>query len=139
MTPNGRFRGRMLAVVAAVLLVGASCQFLQSGLPPDASSASVPLDVEHRLHVPVSLRELPVPPTVPSNGVCPNPTGCVSGNWGALGSPGFFWDPHAVLLGATYAGAPSAPNPASIYSGPQVLLIKTDGGTFPNGDAWKCL
>jgi hypothetical protein len=50
-----------------------------------------------------------------------------------------FWNPHYVLLGVTYAGAPAAPDPASIYSGPQVLLEKTDGTTFPNGDAWKCL
>jgi hypothetical protein len=87
----------------------------------------------------VSLRELPVPPTVPANGVCTNPTGCVSGTWGALGAPGFFWDPQYVLLGVTYAGAPAAPNPASIFGGPQVLLVKTDGTRFPNGDPWKCL
>jgi hypothetical protein len=101
------------------------------------STASVPVDPGHLLHVPAVISELPVPPTVPSSGVCTNPTGCVSATWGALGSPGFYWDPHYVLVGVTYAGAPSGS--ASIYSGPQVLLVKTDGTTFSNGDAWKCL
>jgi hypothetical protein len=82
----------------------------------------------------VTISELPLPPTVPAIGVCTNPSGCVSANWGALGSPGFFWDPHDVLVGVTYAGAPG-----SNYDGPQVLLVKTDGSTFPGGDPWKCL
>jgi hypothetical protein len=42
------------------------------------------------------------------------------------------------LLGIAFAGAP-ATGPSSIYSGQQVLLVRTDGKTFPNGDAWKCL
>jgi hypothetical protein len=63
-----------------------------------------------------------------------NPTGCAS----TLGPPGFFWDPHYVLLGAQYTGAPAS-GPASIYRGSQMLIVKTDGTTFPDGDAWKCL
>jgi hypothetical protein len=105
----------------------------------DTPSASVPVDPGHLLHVKANITELPVPPTVPSNGKCTNATGCVSAEWGALDSPGFFGDPHYVLLGVTFAGAPAAPDPRSIYSGPQVLLVNTDGTTFPNGDAWKCL
>ncbi len=123
-----------LAVPVAVMALAALCV-----LPLQVTSASaVAIDPGHRLHVPVSISELPVPPTVPADGVCTNPTGCVSANWGALGSPGFFWDSHSVLLGVTFAGAPST-GPASIYSGPQVLLVKTDGSTFPNRDPWKCL
>ena len=86
-----------------------------------------------------------MPPTAPSAaaGSCtaavnPHGTGCVSGAWGALGSPGFYWNPRYVLLGVTFAGAP-ATGPSSIYSGPQVLVVKTDGTTFPDGDAWKCI
>jgi hypothetical protein len=90
------------------------------------------------LHVRATIQELPVPPTVPANGTCTNPTGCVSGSWGALGSPGFYWDSDYVILGLNYAGAPST-GTSRIYSGPQVILEKTDGTTFPNGDAWKCL
>ncbi|MEU1182346.1 hypothetical protein ABZ464_32845 [Streptomyces sp. NPDC005820] len=39
----------------------------------------------------------------------------------------------------TFAGAPDAPDPAGVYSGTQLVLVKTDGMTFPGGDAWKCL
>ena len=102
------------------------------------ASASVPVEPGHQLNVQANISELPVPPTVPADGVCTNPTGCVSGDWGALGSPGFFWDSHYVLLGVNYAGAPTT-GPASIYNGPQVLLEKTDGTTFAGGDPWKCL
>lgn len=103
------------------------------------------VDVGHRLHVPVTIRELPVPPTAPSDAVgsCtiavnPHGTGCISAAWGALGSPGFYWNPHYVLLGVTYAGAPTTGS-SSVYTGEQVLLISTDGTRFPDGDFWKCL
>ncbi|MCQ8194279.1 hypothetical protein [Streptomyces rugosispiralis] len=79
-----------------------------------------------------------MPPTVPQDGVCTHPTGCVSADWGGIGTPGFSWDPHYVLLGLSYAGA-SDSGPASVYSGPQVLVVRTDGTTFPNGEAWKCI
>jgi hypothetical protein len=106
---------------------------------PATPSASVPLDPNQQLHVTANISELPVPPTVPPDGLCTNPTGCVSAAWGGLGSPGFFWDPHYVLVGVTFAGAPAAPAPASIYSGNQVLLVSTDGTKFPDGDGWKCI
>ena len=47
------------------------------------------------------------------------------------------WQPR--LRGDLFAKAPAAPDPASIYSGRQLILVKTDGTTFPNGDAWKCV
>jgi len=28
---------------------------------------------------------------------------------------------------------------ASVYDGGQLILVKTDGATFPNGDPWKCI
>ena len=137
-----RLARTLLAPVAAVALVAAS------GVPASAwphSSGPAGVDPEARLHVPAHVTELPVPPTAPSAdpGSCtaavnPRGTGCVSPDWGALGSPGFYWDPHFVLLGAFFAGAPGT-GPSSAYSGQQVLLVRTDGRTFANGDAWKCL
>ena len=38
-----------------------------------------------------------------------------------------------------FAGAPAAPDPASIYQGLGILLVETDGAKFPNGDPWKCV
>ena len=123
--------------VAAVLLVAAGT--VQAGAANAASaSASVPQEVGHRLHVASTVGELPLPPTVPANGTCTNDTGCLSAVWGAAGSPGFYWDPNYVLVGLTYAGAP-ATGPASIYNGTQVVLEKTNGTTFPDGNAWKCI
>ncbi|MFB7160992.1 hypothetical protein [Streptomyces sp. NPDC056242] len=86
----------------------------------------------------VSIAQLPVPPTVPDDGVCTRPTGCVSADWSGIGTPGPARDPKYVFLGITYAGAPET-GPASVYSGNQVLVVRTDGSTFPNGEAWKCL
>src|SRR4051794_33294261 len=111
---------------------------LQAAGATSSAPASVPLDSANQLHQPVSLKELPVPATVPASGTCTDPTGCISGAWGAIGSPGLFWDARHLLLGVTYAGAPSS-GPASVYSGPQVLLVKTDGTKFATGTAWKCL
>jgi hypothetical protein len=53
--------------------------------------------------------------------------------------PAYMWDGKHLLLSIEFTGAPAQPNPASIYSGPQVIAIKTDGGRFPNGDPWKCI
>lgn len=53
--------------------------------------------------------------------------------------PGYMWDDRHVLMTVVFTGAPAAPDPASIYSGPQVIAIRTDSTLFPNGDAWKCL
>lgn len=96
---------------------------------------------------PVSVTALPLPPTAPSDapGACtaavnPRGTGCIDGSdHGVLEGPAYMWDSRHVLLAIRFAGAPAAPNPASAYSGVQVIAIKTDGGRFPNGDGWKCL
>jgi len=98
---------------------------------------------------PVDIRRLPLPPvapTLPDGSViaegCANATGCISplptGNepGGIHEGPSYMWDNEHVLLPITYAGAPAG----SIYTGYQVIAIKTtEGETFPNGDAWKCL
>jgi hypothetical protein len=96
---------------------------------------------------PVSLQELPLPPTAPSPepGACtravnPHGTGCMAASeYGMLEGPAYMDDGRHVLVTVVFTGAPAAPDPASLYSGPQVIAIRTDGSTFPNGDAWKCL
>jgi hypothetical protein len=87
---------------------------------------------------PVKVAELPLPPTAPSDtsGSCTHPTGCISASDdGITEGPGYMWDGHHVLLNIEYAGAPAG----GIYSGTQVIAIKTDGTKFGNGDVWKCL
>lgn len=95
----------------------------------------------------VVTRALPLPPTAPSAeaGACtrsvnPHGTGCMSASeYGIFEGPSFMPDGRHVLLTVVFAGAPAAPDPASIYAGPQVIAIRTDGTRFANGDAWKCL
>lgn len=131
LTATRKWRTPTLAALLA--LVGAVVAPIGGGRAHAAGTgpSSVPVAPGYQLHVRAVVSELPVPPTVPADGVCTSPTGCVSGVWGSLGSPGFFWDPHYVLLGAQFAGG--------TFDGPQVLLVKTDGTAFPDGQAWKCL
>ncbi|MQY27701.1 TolB-like translocation protein [Nocardia aurantia] len=131
---HGNF-ARVISALAAVALLAAGC----GGGDTPAAHAPDPGRV--------TVTELPVPPTAPTAaaGSCtaqvnPHRTGCVDPGWGAIGSPGTYWGTgRATLLGVTFAGAPAAPDPASVYQGPQVLLVRTDGTLFPNGDPWKCL
>ncbi len=87
---------------------------------------------------PIALDRLPLPPIAPSNtpgscdlGVNPNGTGCIGG----LGQLGGFIDADHVVGNVTFAGAPAG----SPYTGGQLVIVKTDGTTFPNGDTWKCV
>lgn len=132
-------RAGAAAALAAVLVATALSLPTRASQAHDADGAAL-------LHMPVSISELPVPPTAPSDSpvsctaaVNPHGSGCVSSGRSGLGSVGLFGDPHEVLLGVAFAGAPAAPDPASVYSGEQVLLVKTDGTVFPGGDPWKCL
>ena len=91
---------------------------------------------------PVVVKEVALPPSAPSPvaGSCTNKTGCIDPSDHGMGEgPSYTWDGHHVLLPITFAGAPATPDPRSIYSGDQVIAIKTDGTTFKNGDAWKCI
>jgi len=95
---------------------------------------------------PIAITELPLPPTAPSSdpGACtaavnPNRTGCTTSAPLTFQSGSFLPDGHHVLALVHFTGAPVAPDPASIYQGGQIILVKTDGGKFPNGDAWKCV
>lgn len=96
---------------------------------------------------PVVITELPLPPTAPSDAVgsCslainPHKTGCISGtDHGIFEGPSYAPDGKHVFLPVEFTGAPDSPDPASIYTGHQVIAIKTDGKLFPNGDPWKCI
>lgn len=82
---------------------------------------------------PVTVERLPLPPAPPSGepGSCTEPTGCITNS----GGPGYMSDGRHVIVYAHYAGAPAG----SIYTGEQMLIVKTDGTTFPDGEPWKCL
>ncbi|WP_238441044.1 hypothetical protein [Frankia sp. AgW1.1] len=94
---------------------------------------------------PISVSELPLPPVTADTGpggctaaINPHGTGCVGQSVG-LQSGGFLPDGHTVSATISFAGAPAAPDQASVYSGPQIIIVRTDGTKFPNGDAWKCV
>lgn len=132
-------RTRTKGLAALVALVGVTA-FLP---PAEAASPSPPPPAPERIKV----KRLPLPPTAPSDeaGSCrrsvnPRGTGCVSAGWGGgMRTGGFLPDGRVVTANVTFAGAPAAPDPASVYSGSQLIAVRTDGKTFPNGDAWKCL
>ncbi|KAI0871594.1 hypothetical protein GGS24DRAFT_470782 [Hypoxylon argillaceum] len=93
---------------------------------------------------PITVVELPLPPV--TTGSCtldinPRGTGCIDqGVYGAGFQAGSFMpDGLHIVAYVTFTGAPEAPDPASIYNGSQIILIKTDNTTFPNGDPWKCV
>ena len=87
---------------------------------------------------PIVVSELPLPPTVGTAN--PHGTGFIDSSDRAIEEgPSYMWDGKHVLLTVTFAGAPAAPDPSGIYSGTQVIIIKTDGTTFSNGDPWKCI
>jgi hypothetical protein len=96
---------------------------------------------------PISIVELPLPPTAPGNGtnactkdINPSGTGCIAnGVFNTFQSGDFLPDGKHVLAQVIFAGAPAAPDPASVYSGMQVIIVKTDGTKFTNGDSWKCI
>jgi hypothetical protein len=95
---------------------------------------------------PIQVIELPLPPVISSRaeGACTaavnsRRTGCINQTFDEFQAGDFTPDGNHVIVNIEFVGAPAAPDPASIYSGEQVILIKADGTKFPNGDAWKCL
>ncbi|KAF9693170.1 hypothetical protein EKO04_008844 [Ascochyta lentis] len=96
----------------------------------------------------IEVVELPLPPVAPSrdSGSCsvdinPRRTGCIARDHRdqQFQAGDFTPDGKHVIVNAEFVGAPAAPDPASIYDGEQLILIKADGTNFSNGDAWKCL
>ncbi|KUJ09831.1 uncharacterized protein LY89DRAFT_597706 [Mollisia scopiformis] len=95
---------------------------------------------------PIVVVELPIPPVTAdeTEGGCtsevnPYGTGCIGATSSGLLGGNFLPDGKHVTASLTYAGAPAAPDPASIYTGLQLITVKVDGTVFPNGDPWKCI
>ncbi|PVH81395.1 hypothetical protein DL98DRAFT_416905 [Cadophora sp. DSE1049] len=93
------------------------------------------------------ITQLTLPPAINTTtiGACtasinPRRTGCIyyQENYD-FQSGDFTPDGKHVVVSVNFTGAPASPDPASIYSGAQVILISADGTKFPNGDAWKCM
>lgn len=94
---------------------------------------------------PIEITKVPLPPVTSSNatGSCsydvnPHGTGCV-GQVNGLQGGSFLSDSRHVLATVLFTGAPESPDPRSIYTGQQLIVVKTDDTLFPNGDSWKCL
>ena len=120
--------------VARVICVGTSFGAEQARIPKPPAPE------------PIEVTELPLPPTAPSSnpGACtaavnPNRTGCIDSAPLKFQSGSFLPNGHSVLALVYFVGAPAAPDPASIYDGGQIIIVKTDGTKFPNGDPWKCV
>lgn len=109
------------------------------------SQDSVPLPPSPE---PVEIVEIPLPPVAPSHvpGACsidvnPHSTGCIARDLQKqkFQAGDFTPDGNHVIINVDFVGAPAPPHPASAYTGEQLVLLKTDGTKFTNGDAWKCL
>lgn len=94
---------------------------------------------------PITVTRLPLPPISPNDqeGSCsrqinPRGTGCI-GKVADLHSGNFLPDNNHIVAIANFTGAPATPDPASIYRGQNLILIKSNGATFSNGDSWKCI
>ncbi|PVH81446.1 hypothetical protein DL98DRAFT_489752 [Cadophora sp. DSE1049] len=93
---------------------------------------------------PITIKRLTLPPVIPKDtvGACslinPNGTGCILID-SDLQNGNFLPENKHVVAVVDFAGAPLAPDPACIFTGRQVVLLKIDESTFPNGASWKCV
>lgn len=106
-----------------------------------ASTAPAPPQPEK-----IEVIELPLPPVTSSNltGACsysinPHRTGCIGQISDSFQAGDFSPDGKHVAATVEFVGAPAAPDPGNIYTGVHLILVKTDGTNFTNGDPWKCL
>jgi hypothetical protein len=118
--------------------LAAQCACNEALLPSVRSAPAAPKPEK------ISVAELTLPPAISTSvaGDCTAPTGCIKAGGGAVsGFQGGGWLPDGkeVTASVVYVGAPASPDPHSIYDGPQLLLVKTDGTTFADGNAWKCV
>ncbi|PYH70968.1 uncharacterized protein BO88DRAFT_384479 [Aspergillus vadensis CBS 113365] len=94
---------------------------------------------------PIEVVQLPLPPVVPTDdvGACtrrvnPHGTGCM-GKTSLMQGGNFSPDGNYVWASLNFTGAPAAPDPASIYTGVQLIMVSTNGTNFSTGDPWKCV
>lgn len=138
-------RRRSVALAAAVIAAVAATGQL-AGASPDRQVQVVNADGSSGLSgpEPVEIHELPLPPVVAPGAACtaavnPHKTGCIGRDGGLQQSGAFLPDGKHVIAVVRFGGAPAAPDPAAIYTGVQMIIVRSDGGLFPNGDAWKCV
>ncbi|KAL4958752.1 TolB family protein [Aspergillus stella-maris] len=94
---------------------------------------------------PINIIELPLPPVSPNDteGSCtfhlnPHGTGCIAIDSNLQGG-NFLPDGNHVLAAVNFTGAPAYPHRSSIYSGMHLIIVRTNGTVFANGDPWKCI
>ncbi len=149
-----RRRWSVVGLVVALVVAVVACS--SAGSPGGAETSPAPATGVNALPEvkdnppapkpePISVSELPLPPVTANiapggctTAINPRGTGCIGQSVG-LQSGGYLPDGRTVSATVSFAGAPAAPDPTSIYSGSQIIIVKTDGSTFPNGDAWKCV
>ncbi|XXH04523.1 hypothetical protein Hte_010939 [Hypoxylon texense] len=94
---------------------------------------------------PIEIIKLPLPPVASAiEGPCtpevdPLRTGCILQHGGLVQGGSFLPDGNHVIARVNYTGAVAAPDPASIYTGDQIILIKADGTSFSSGSPFKCI
>ncbi|KAJ5181924.1 hypothetical protein N7449_012071 [Penicillium cf. viridicatum] len=95
---------------------------------------------------PIEVIELPLPPATSNEteGGCtlsvnPHGTGCIGVTTFDTPSGNFLPDGDHVTVSLVFTGAPAAPDPSSIYTGLNLIIVRTNGTLFLNGDAWKCI
>lgn len=124
----------LFLVATAQQVSFASTELKRTVVPPPPKSESI------------DVVELPLPPVTQdeTEGGCtikinPHLTGCIGATTSNLLSGNFLPDGDHVTASLVFTGAPAAPNPASIYSGLHLIIVRVNGTKFPNGDAWKCI
>lgn len=135
----GRIIARHLRSISMMIAI----TWMWSACPSFAQESRIPRPPSPE---PIEITELPLPPAAPSQapGACaeavnPHHTGCIDTAPLSFQSGSFLPDGDSALARVQFIGAPAAPDPASIYSGGQILIVKADGTRFSNGDTWKCV
>lgn len=133
---------RTVRMRPSLMTVSASAASVGLQFPLAAIAVDVPPPPQPE---PIVVTRLPLPPVAPNatQGSCtpfvnPRGTGCIA-KTSDLQSGNFLPDGNHVVAIANFTGAPVAPDPAHIYDGKQVIIIKADNTTFSNGDTWKCI
>ncbi|CAI6100941.1 unnamed protein product [Clonostachys chloroleuca] len=129
----------MKVALIKVMLAGVAA----ASIIPQKRSDDIPPPPEPE---PIALKTLLLPPAIPDDaavGACdetanPRQTGCL-GVTSYFQGGSFTPDGNHVYAEVNFVGAPAAPHPANIYNGSQLIMVKADDTTFPNGDTWKCL
>ncbi|KGO46540.1 hypothetical protein PEX1_042500 [Penicillium expansum] len=123
------------------VLLTVSAHTVPYGLVERGNQLSSPPEPE-----PIEVIELPLPPvtTNETEGGCtlsvnPHGTGCISQTTFTLLGGNFLPDGDHVTVSLEFVGAPAAPDPSSIYTGLNLIIVRANGTLFPNGDAWKCI